>query len=37
MKTPSDTYRRAVYKHSYATIYRIDADTLTSLDVYHTS
>lgn len=37
MKTPDGSYRRAVFKHSYAIIYRIDTDTLTFLDVYHTS
>lgn len=37
MKTPDGSYRRAIFKHNYAIIYRIDADTLIFLDVYHTS
>lgn len=37
MKTPDGFYRRAIFKRSYAIIYRIETDTLVFLDVYHTS
>lgn len=37
MKTPDGSYRRAIFKRSYAIIYRIETDTLVFLDVYHAS
>ena len=37
MKTPDGSYRKAIFKRSYAIIYRIEADNLVFLDVYHTS
>ncbi|WP_461103609.1 hypothetical protein [Spirosoma koreense] len=37
MKTQTGAYRRAIFKHTYAVIYRIDADMLVFPDVYHTS
>lgn len=37
MKTTDGSYRRAIFKRSYAVIYRIDGTTLIFLDVYHTS
>ena len=37
MKTPDGLYRKAIFKRSYAIIYRIDVEALVFLDVYHTS
>ncbi|AQG79964.1 type II toxin-antitoxin system RelE/ParE family toxin [Spirosoma montaniterrae] len=37
MKTPDAIYRRALYKHDYAIVYKIQMDSLLFLDVYHTS
>lgn len=37
MKTPSGIYRRAIYRKTYALIYKVESDALVFLDVYHTS
>ena len=37
LKTPEGAYRRAIFKSNYVIIYRIEAQTLIFLDVYHTS
>lgn len=37
LKTPEGTYCRGIYKGTYVVIYKAEAETITFLDVYHTS
>lgn len=37
LKTPQGMYRRGIYKSTYAVIYKVEAETITFLDVFHTS
>lgn len=36
MRTPDASYRRALYQRTYVIVYKVTADQILYLDVYHT-